>query len=120
MRPKFRVVDHRQAGNREAPQHRARQPLRDQAQGGLFRVRRDAGEEAAAIGTQHVLRRRLRRAVAAFDQEQIDRAAFDEPGEFRIAHVERQVARAGHEGPRFGGERGERATIRAYHRTMPP
>ena len=83
-------------------------------------MRRDAGEEATAIGTQHMLWRRLRRAVAAFDQEQIDRPLFDEPGEFRIAHVERQVARARHEGPRFGGERGERATIRTCHRPMPP
>ena len=84
---------------REAPQHRARQPLRDETQGRVSLLGCDAGQEAAGSRAQHVLRRRLLDAVAGFDQKEIDRAFVDEPHALRIVDGRRQVAGARYRRP---------------------
>ena len=107
-------------GGRKAPQHRVRQPLRHETQGRVSLLGRDARQQAAGAGAQHVLRRGLLDAVAGFDQEEIDRPLVDEPHHVRIVDGHRQVAGARHRHPRVRREVGERAVRGAPHRSILP
>ena len=54
-----------------------------------------------------MLRRGLFDAVAALDRKQIDHAPVDEPDWVRVAHIQRQIAGAGHRRTRLCGEAGQ-------------
>ena len=79
-----RTADCAEPGEGKAPQHGAWQSLGDQAQRRLVDLRRNPRQEATGAGAQYVLWGGLLDSVVSLDQEQVDRAGFDEPGALGI------------------------------------
>ena len=100
---------------RQAFQKRAGQSLRDQAERRVVLVGRDARQNAAGLGAQEMLRRRLLHTVPEFDQEQIDRTPIDEPNAVGVVELYRQVAGAGHGFAGAAGEFRDRCEFRPAH-----
>ena len=111
----LRPANRDEAGGGKTPQHGAGQPLGDEPQRSHVILRRDAGHEATGAGAQHMLRRGLVDSVLTFDQEQVDGARFDEPGDVGIAEIDGQIARAGHRRARLGRDPRERSVLRPGH-----